>query len=222
MALTFPRPFPGGVAREAFELDRADFSSRTTGGRTGGVTAGWPLWKGRWTLSASTAFEVSEAWRATLRALRGQQRTLFAGDAARPWPLLAPEGFAGMTRPGGAAFDGSALGWSVNGTRDVVTLTGLPVGLILSANDYVMWRWTTEGAARRALCSFIEGGVVNGAGSVALTVEPPLPTLVPGAAVADLARPQCVMRLDGDDQPRERGRMGKLEGVVTAIQVLEP
>lgn len=231
MAITVPIQPPGGPlgpATEHFEIERVDYLSPIAGGRVSGVTAGFPLWRGRWTLSGSLSREGSEAWRAFVSSLRGQQRAFFGYDYGRPYPLFAPNGFAGFSRAGGGAFDGSALTWSVNADRDVVTLTGLPASQSMRIGDYVMWRWTGTdipgaGTARRALCRLVEAADISGGGVVSFSVEPPLPSLVPGDSVADLARPCCVMRYDtGESQLGEKGRLLRVSGTISGLQDLRP
>lgn len=224
MALTFPRPMPlVGPSSQYFEIERTDAMSPTADGRIEGVTLGAPRWHGRWTLSDRLLAGQAEEWRAFVTSLRGQQRTFLGRDYDRPWPLSAPMGFAGMVRAGGGAFDGATDSWSVNADRDVVTLSRQPSGFSLSWNDYVMWRWTTGGEARRSLHRVTEAGVATAGGVVAVAVEPPLPTLVPGAAIADLDRPNCLMKLDAS-QTRlgERTRNNRVGGVIVAVQQLLP
>lgn len=227
MALTFPLSPPLlGPASEYFEIERVDHQSAQTGGRVSGVTAGFPLWRGRWSLSRSLSRLTSEEWRAFVSSLRGGQRAFFGYDYGRPYPLSAPNGFAGLTRAGGGSFDGTATSWSVNADRDVVTLNGLPANFKLNVGDYGMWRWTGDaipgaGTARRSLGRAVETLTANGSGVVAITMEPPLPTLVPGGAVFDLARPCCVMRLDtSQTQLGEKARVLRIDGTIAGVQDL--
>lgn len=221
MSLTFPRPFPGGVSAEYFEPERVDYQTPVVDGRVTGVTAGFPLWRARWTLGRSISRQMSDQWRTLVAVLRGGQRTFFAGDSEHSMPQHYPDGFGGMTRPGGGAFDGSTTSWSVNTDRDVVTLNLQPVGLQLAEVDYCMWRWTTGGQQRRALVRLVEPATANGSGVISFTCEPPLPSLVPGSAVADLVNPQCIMKLiTGETKLGDRDRSGKISGTVAAIQDL--
>lgn len=221
MALTFPRAMPtGGVDSQSFDLARVDYLSPTADGGGGGVTAGWPLWRMTLTLN-NTDVDETEEWRAWILAQRGSQRLFFGRDLTRPFPKAYPGGFAGLTRAGGGAFDGSAATWSVNADRDVITLTGLPAGFILSWNDGLGFKWTTGGAARRSLVRCVEPVVANGSGVAALTVEPPLPTVTSNAAVAYLNQPDCLMRLvPGETQIGEIDTLHTAGGSVTAIQRL--
>ena len=222
MALTFPRPMPLiGPSSQYFEIERVDAMSPTADGRIEGVTLGAPRWHGRWTLSDRLMRAQSDEWGAFFGSLRGQQRAFLAQDYDHLYPLSAPQGFGGLVRAGGGAFDGSATSWSVNADRDVPTLSGLPAGFVLSLMDLVMWRWATGGVQRRSLHRIIEGGVTNGSGVVAVTVEPPLPTLIPGGAVADMNRPNCVMKMDASQSKRgERTRANRVGGVIVGVQDL--
>ncbi|MBX9707562.1 MAG: hypothetical protein K2X61_06485 [Caulobacteraceae bacterium] len=222
MALTFPRPMPtGGVESQAFQIARADFQSPTLNGGGGGVTAGFPRWRMAATLANTTADET-EDWIAFLDSLRGSQRLFLGRDLTRPYPKAYPAGFSGMTRAGGGSFDGSATGWSINTAGDVASLSGLPAGLALGLKDYVGFRWTTGGSARRALVRVVEPATANGSGVISgLTVEPAVPTLVPDGAVAFLNEPDCLMRI-----VTEETSMGEIDtlhsggGSVVALQEL--
>lgn len=221
MALIFPRPMPDSVSAQSFELDQVDYSTSVADGRQNGVSAGWPKWQGRWTLSDISVAATNE-WRAFLASLRGQRRPFLGFDAARRFPLMYPTGFAGMARASGGAFAGASTSWSINADGDVLTATGLPAGLVLSLNDYGMLRWTTGGDERRSLHRVVEAATASGGGVVALTIEPPVPTLVPGTAVFDLAEPCCVMKLTGETSLGAMTRSRRLSGEVVAIQDLRP
>jgi len=220
--MTYP-VMPAYAASEYFEPEWVDFQSPTADGRVGGVAVGPPLWRGRWSLSRKMSLEASEQWRAFVSRIRGAQLPFFARDLARPWPLKYPNGFGGMTRAGGGAFDGTATSWSVNVTRDTATPTGLPAALALSVGDYAMWRWTTSGEPRRALARVIDAATANGSGVVALRIEPPLPAFVPSGAVMDFAEPCCVMkRVTAEGRLGSKDRTLKVDGEFQAIQDLRP
>ncbi len=214
---------PPYAASEYFEPEWIDYQSPTADGRVGGVAVGPPLWRGRWTLSRKMSLAASEQWRAFVSRLRGAQLPFLARDLARPWPLAYPTGFAALTRAGGGAFDGTASSWSVNATRDVATVTGLPATFVLSIGDYAMWRWETGGETRRALCRAIEAVTADGSGAAALRLEPPLPALVPSGAVMDFAEPACVMkRVVSEGRLGVKDRNLKVDGEFHAIQDLRP
>lgn len=223
MTITYPRRMPvGGVVSQSFEPRRVDYSTPSVGGRMTSVTAGSPLWAMSMTLRDGDEDEVAE-WRAFFVSLRGVQRSFLAGDLTRPFPKAYADGFTGMHRAGGGSFDGAAAGWSINAGRDRADLSGLPANLELSTGDYLMWRWVTGGVQRRALGRAIEPAVATGGGLVSIAFEPPLAGLVPGTAVADLARPECVMKMVPD-----KSEMGELDalhsasGALVALQDLRP
>ena len=138
------------------------------------------------------------------------------------------DGFGSMARPAGTAFDGAATSWSVDATRTLLTLNGLPKNLRLSIGDYVGFSWTTSGAQRRALVRALEAKTADSSGVIsAMQVTPAVPggaaTVVPGSATAYLNEPTCIMRLD----PRQTS-IGKMDGLmrgdlrVVAMQDLRP
>lgn len=217
-----PLNMPTGVASEYFEPQRVDAITPRVDGQVTGVTLGPPLWHGRWTLGRSISRRLSDEWRAFCARLRGQQGRFFGGDHGRPFPFAYPKGFAGLTRAGGGVFDGSATSWTVNSTRDVATLNGLPAGFDLSLGDYVMWRWTTGGDERRSLHRLVLDVEASGAGVAAVTVEPPLPTLIPAGATADFQRPVCIMALLPETRIGEKTRTLRVDGTIVAIQDLRP
>lgn len=199
--LNFP-DLPAGVARVKFEPERVDYAAPEASGRQGGVQAGWPLWMATYELERVDR-DSADIWRAFIDRLRGRLRLFLAHDTSRPFPRATPNGFAGMTRAGGGAFNGSATGWAQNIDADgnaAIALTGLPANLPLSAGDYIGWKWDAAGAAassygRRALSRVVVGATASGAGAITVTAEPPIDTLVvPVGAVAHLDKPSCLMR----------------------------
>lgn len=221
--ITYPRDMPsGGIISQSFEPRRVDYASPSVGGRFTSVTAGPPLWAMTMTLRDGDESEVAE-WRAFIASLRGAQRTFLAGDLTRPFPKAYIDGFAGLSRAAGGAFNGAASSWSVNSDRDLPTFNGLPAAFDLSYGDYAMWRWETGGVKRRALARVIEPAIATSGGVVAVAMEPPLPTLVPAGAVADFAKPQCVMRMLTDEsQIGELDALHSAAGTLAAVQDLRP
>lgn len=203
MTLLVPRDLPDAIAAlQEFEIQRIDYTAPEAGGAIGGVQAGFPLWLASWSIGKIGAAKSDEV-RAWFARRRGGARPFFGRDLTRPFPKAHIAGFAGMTRAGGGAFDGSATSWSetIDGEDDCrLTLTGLPAGLALGFTDYVGFKWDDPAGAdgnnyRRALVRVVVGGTASGGGSVTVTVEPPVPALVPAGAVAHLDNPKCVMKL---------------------------
>jgi hypothetical protein len=201
MVLIIPRAMPSrGAAQQEFEIQRVHFEAPEAGGALGGIQAGSPRWLATWSLGRVGA-GGSDEWRAWLAGMRGGMRRFYGRDFARPYPKKHLSGFAGMVRPGGAAFDGSATAWAEQIDAEgnsLVTLAGLPAGLILSAIDYIGFKWDAAGRPagtheRRALIRVEIGGVVAANGSVTVRCEPAVPLVVPPAAKAHLDNPVCVM-----------------------------
>jgi hypothetical protein len=207
MAITFPRAMPDfGLATQAFELDRIDYLSPTVGAGIGSVSAGAPLWSATWALGSTDSDDETEQLRAWLTSLRGSQRPFFGADQRRRLPRAYAE--AGLP----AGFNGDATAWSVNADRDVVTPT-LPAGFILMTGDYIGFRWGTNGRTKVRL---LEGRVGTGP----VTVEPAVPTIVPGNAIAYVLNPVCVMKLTPETEFGAMGVDGQMAGKISAIQDL--
>lgn len=206
MAITFPRPMlPYGLNVQTFELDRVDYLSPTVGAGIGAVTAGSPLWSASWSLAGMSEDRMEE-WRAWLTSLRGSQRTFFGGDQRR----RVPRAYRTTGLPAG--FNGDATSWSLNSDRDVLTIS-LPNGFTLLTGDYVGFRW---GATGRTKARLLE----TRSGTAAVAIEPPLPTFVPGDAIAYVKDPVCVMKLTPDTDFGSTNVSGQMTGRITAIQDL--
>lgn len=211
------------VGLQEFEPERIDYGAPEAGGRVTGVQAGFPLWRAVWTLGRMT-LEYSDIWRAWLAGMRGATRRFIGRDIARQLPKAYLE--TGM--PGG--FDGECSDWSetINADDDAeLTLSGLPVGFVLSLGDYVDFRWSAtedsiEGLPWRAIVRVTEGGTANGSGIATVIVEPPVPTAVPDSAVAHVSETGCVMTLILEDTALQAVDPLKaiLGGQITAIQDL--
>nr|WP_314525489.1 hypothetical protein [uncultured Brevundimonas sp.] len=220
MALTASIMPDVAVVSAVFNIQRLDFMTTATDGRAFGITAGAPVWILKATIRDGDEDETDE-WFAFLDALRGLQRPFLAHDLTRPYPRAYPTGFAGLSRAGGGAFDGTATSWSVNADRDQITLAGQPAAFPLKRRDGLMLRWSTGGEPRRSLHRLSAPATATAGGVVTLAVEPPVPTLVPGTAVADLAKPQAVFK-----QVISESGMGELDalhsagGTLSAVQDL--
>ena len=199
-----PLEMPADVyLQHEFELQRVDYMAPEAGGRINGVQAGFPLWQASYSVDSVIEVDQSDAVRAFVTQLRGATRRFLARDISRPYPKAHCEGFDGMTRAGGGAFDGTADAWSEVITTDgdsEITLENLPADFTLGQGDYIGFTWTaTEasvaGLTWHACVRVVEGATTDAEGSVTVTCEPPIPSAVPSDAVAYLNEPACVMAL---------------------------
>lgn len=239
-----PLELPGtGLSLQEFEVQRVDFAAPEASGTIGGVQSGFPLWLAVWTVGTIGArrSDVLQAW---TNRLRGSQRRFLGRDLSRPFPLRHICGFAGMRHIDGTPFTGAASGWSqaIDGDGNaILTLHGLPPGLILSVKDYVDFRWAATSSAFagvpwRAIvrvvcapdgsCSADTGfaAMANAAGDISVMIEPTISPAVPGGAVAHLDRPACTMvsvsdktKLDAIDR-----RLAVRGGSIVGVQDLRP
>lgn len=228
---TYPIEMPAyAMKQQIFNPQTVDYVSPTGAGRVDAVSAGNALWAAQWTIDDLDEAD-GDAMAAFLDRMRGAQRSFLGRDQKRLYPKAYPAGFAGLTRAGGGAFDGSATSWSqtIDSEGDAtIQLTGLPAAMPLSIGDYIGWKWDASGAPagsyqRRALCRVIAAASANGSGTINALVEPPLATLVvPVGAIAHLDRPACVMKIiSGQTQIGSVGAGNALKGgTIAAIQDL--
>lgn len=220
-----------GAAQQHFEPQRIDYAAPEASGRVGGVQAGFPLWLAIWTIGKIGAAKSDELRSFVIEA-RGAIRTFYGRDLGRPYPKAYPGGFVNMTTPGGAAFTGAASSWSqsIDGSDDqLLTLNGLPSGLIMGTGDYVGFKWDDAGFAvgnkqRRALVRVIRagGGTASPTGVLTVKVEPAIPSAVPAGATAHLDMPACVMKVVTDQTKLEAidRRLAIRGGTIVGIQDL--
>lgn len=206
----------------SFEPQQVDYMSPETGGRIGAVAAGFPLWRMRLSLQNMDVGDA-DIWRAFIATLRGSRRAFLAHDVTRGRPRF----------PNGGPYSEVAGGWSqtINADGDaILTLTGLGAGMPLWISDYIGFRWDAAGAdegsfGRRALVRVVETGVANASGTAVVTVEPPVPTIVPVDAQAHFREPSCLMRIvTGSTQLGEQvlGGYTAQGGTIEAVQELLP
>lgn len=203
-------PTPSRWRRFRLEIQRLDYLSPVVGGRLTSVTAGWPLWA----LEAEPRFRTeaeAEAFAAFLDGLRGPQTPFLAGPE-RPLPLAHAKGL-----PGG--WNGDAATWSINVTRDQLTLAGVNAQTVLMPGDRVGFRWKTGGEDRATMVKVITGAA---GAAPSLTVEPPVPRVVPGAAVAHVFKPQALFKLTPETEVGAMESSRTRFASVAALQTLLP
>lgn len=190
------------VALQSFKLQRQDYLSPEASGRIGAVQGGAPLWAAVWTLGRMPE-DNSDEWEAFLDGQRGATRRFIGRDLKRQYPKLYPDGFGAF-----GAFTGAASSWSqtINSDGDArltLNLGAAAAGLVLSKRDGIDFRYSAtetaiSGLAWRAFVRVVSGGTANGSGDVTVTVEPPVPSAVPGTAIAHIDQPGVTMALITD------------------------
>lgn len=201
MTITYPRDFPSSrMSRVMFEPDVQESIAPEQGGRFVSVQLGPMVWHAEFSTTPASEVEFS-IWRAWLDSLDGAGRRFYGRDMRRPLPWnYRRTGFAGMTRAGGGAFDGTSATWSVNADRDVLTIETLPAGLNLVAGDYVGLK---KGNSVRSLHRMLENLSADGSGVGAWTVRPTIDPSVPADATVQLVKPTCLMRIVKRDRTAE-------------------
>ncbi|MGE0828938.1 MAG: hypothetical protein AB7O04_06260 [Hyphomonadaceae bacterium] len=190
MTITYPRPLPSlRIAGVVFEPEPQEAFSPEQGGRFVSTQLGPTLWTAKYSTTPPSEYEF-DLWRSWFASLKGAGRLFYGQDVRRRYPRNYRAGFAGLERAGGGAFDGSVATWSVNETRDELTLETLPISFRLSYGDYIGFRWSTYA---RTLHRVLEDSNADVSGVGVWTIEPELPGFVPDGATVHLAAPDCLM-----------------------------
>lgn len=192
MTITYPRALPLCSANRCdFNIERQEVIGGEQGGRIISNELGPPHWRMKFARKP-TARRDFDIWSGWTDSLRGASKLFLGRDMRRgKWPReYRRTGFTDLTRDGGGAFDGTATSIDL-ADRFVPEFSGLPAGFKVSVNDYVGLNWGSRSA--RSLHRFVEDGVADGSGVLALTVEPEIQGFVPETAVATFAAPTCLM-----------------------------
>jgi hypothetical protein len=192
MAITYPRAMPDKLARASFEPSPQTVQSPESGGRLISTELGPSRWIAQFETAPMREPKLGE-WRAWLSSMQNGVKPFYGFDPARRLPYRYPGGFALLTRAGGGSFaSGTATSWSVDSSRRVLTLNGLPANFLITVHDYCGFVWDTS---KRFLVRALESVTGNGAGVAVFTVEPKVEPFVSVSAVAGLFKPDCVMRI---------------------------
>lgn len=213
MTITYPRSLPATrFSMQRLELDPFTSSNQLYGGKTQGRQFAEPRWRGYFrTVELYNATTLRE-WEAWLDSLDGAVRTFLAHDERYPFPQNYPEsaagagdGFTGLDRAGGGAFDGTGAISALSGNS--ITLTQLPATTFaLKAGDML----GLVESPYYGLYRLLEDVTSNGSGVASVNVRPSVnpvgATLFTTAATYNLIRPKCVMTLEPEftDRPGER------------------
>jgi hypothetical protein len=205
MAITFPRDLPicGWTEDGEFVLERQQSESLSASAPNVAELAP-PIWRGKWAsrILDRATFALVDAW---IVSLRGGLRTFKGRPQRHRWPLAYPRGFAGL-EVSGSPFSGSGTLTTIGAGRDTITVSALPVGLVLSVGDWL----SIPVGSRQHLHRILEGGTASGLGAVNLTIEPTINPSVtadtPPAVLLDA--PYCEMVLSGKADIRRSAANG--------------
>lgn len=137
MPVTYPRAFaPHKIGNIKWTLDRRDVTTMDGTGRLSGAQIGRPMWRFEFDYVALDDQE-SVSWEAWIRSLKGAAHGFIMWDARRRYPRAYPGGWAGMTRHGGGAFDGTAPAPTLDGTRTILTISTLPTAFQVQPGDMI-------------------------------------------------------------------------------------
>jgi hypothetical protein len=182
MAITYPidllTGFPGWTT--GFSLAWRQEQSTQASGRVIVKDMGAPLW----TLRAATKVlspNNLDIWRARLTSLENGLQTFLGYPMSRCYPQAYPRG----SWPTGAAFSGACTLASIDTSRKVVTLSGLPNGFALAAGDYL--------AVGNDLHQVMEAATSSGAATTPFEVRPHIWPDVTAPAAASVKQPACLM-----------------------------
>ncbi|HWA22332.1 MAG TPA: hypothetical protein VG735_08060 [Caulobacterales bacterium] len=193
MTITYPRAFPDSrFLAESFDPEPQDVSVPLAGGQGPSVSLGPSRWLANYRVETLGRTRGAE-WGAWLASLRGSGRLFYGRDSRRPFPLAYTEAqMLALPRATTGTFDGTAITTTLNGARDVIGMGGMPANFLLTVGDYIGFYWDTT---KRSLHRVLETAAANSGGTGSWNVEPVVPTLVSGFAVANVLRPDCLMRL---------------------------
>lgn len=210
MALTYPLPLATFadtllIAQASCYLPEQLAQSRTAGGEQLISDMGERLWTGRIELGPMQRHELGRP-EALISLLRQAGRSFQMFDRRRNYPLLDPTGAI----LGAAAVTILALGADVR----EMSLTGLPVGYVLSAGDYLSFAYGSS-PVRQALHRIVDTTVTaNGAGQTPLFEV--VPGIRPGAvagAVVTLKKPFCKAVIVAGSTTENTGRSTLSDGL---------
>lgn len=188
MTITFPIALSATlISRLAtcdFDLDYSQEVAPTRGGVNIARDLAPPLWLASFQSGFLTPvnYKLVDMW---LKSLGGSVNPFLAYDLARSFPLNYPNGFGGMNRAGGGAFDGTAPLNAVASDNVTVTLTTLPAAFVMSIGDYLAFQYNTTS---QALHQVVAGGTGDGSGNLSVEVRPQIQGGWSGSTVT-LAQP---------------------------------
>jgi hypothetical protein len=189
MAITYPRDLPATkFSTSHFQPVRFDSVNLLEGGATEGFETADPRWRALY-VSRPIALDDIGTWESWNESLDGVLKRFLGYDTKRPFPRsYRPNGFTGINRAGGGAFNGTATVTAL--TASTIALSTLPANFALKVGDVVGLVQSGKYARYRIL-----EDVTGSAGGVAtVTVRPfVLTNIFTTAATANFDKPKCEM-----------------------------
>lgn len=190
MPLITPRDMISQVRwrKPQLKLIRRQQISRTAGGRVNAQDLGPPIWTAEFE-SVPRRHEDAARLMTDFETLNGAVHSFYLYDPLRPWP-------ASLEDPDGSALEAATVTVSaIHAQRTALTLTGLPVGFVLTGGDYISIETIT--GIEFFKIARANGGTANASGTTPeMEVVPAIrPSVAVGNAVT-LIKPMVEMRLE--------------------------
>ncbi|MGU3495937.1 hypothetical protein ACLBXM_17995 [Xanthobacteraceae bacterium A53D] len=187
--LTYPRALPMGYGYGdlMFTLNRIQVGARTAGGYQAAERSR-SLWQIDMTVPAlgPDAYEEMQAF---FDSMRGGLNNFTAYDFFRRRPRAYPgNGWAGITRHSGAAFNGTGTLAAANAYQ--VSLSNLPTAYKVMPGDMISWPWRNTRTLHRVM-----EPVTASAGALTVQVEPDIPPGTVGTPTVKLEAADAVFKL---------------------------
>ena len=182
--------------------------SRTAGGRTQAKDLGSALWRASFTTAPARHTDAA-AIEAALISLNGSIGSFLAYDVRRPYPVAHRDGNFADT-----AFISAVTAFDAFFLR----VGGLPDGFKLSPGDYLGFSYGPQPS--RALHIVTAGGTAGPAGTIELSVSPPLRAGAAINAPVTLKRAPCEMILEPSQPAPTVEAMVASQVSFSAIQIL--
>ncbi|MDQ2083084.1 hypothetical protein RA307_23100 [Xanthobacteraceae bacterium Astr-EGSB] len=192
--ITFPRAMPDELPIVGLSFTPSPMIelSALRSGRQIAKELGPTLWRATWRTAKMTDTEagIVRSWYDTLLSLEA-----FLGyDKLREYPLAYKRGFAGLT-VGSNPFAGTCTLAGVASDNLQVSLSALPIGLVLSRGDYLAFDYGTDS---RALHRCSAAATANGSGTLTIEVRPHVRTGWTAGATVALRRAAAHMKVVPD------------------------
>ncbi|WP_414461827.1 hypothetical protein [Hyphomicrobium sp. DY-1] len=181
------------------------------GGRQQVAELGTQLWQAQFS-TPSMYFDEAMEIQTVLESLAGGLNLLKIWHPLLKYPMSYPNGFDGLVRATGGAFDGTCVISDVDDDLATLTLTHLPNDFKIRLGDMISMPYEDTQILHR----IIAPATANGSGIVDIRVAPTLPVSfnphVSPAVWATFFKPWCLATIDADsiDGPFTEGGFGSV------------